>query len=96
MRSGRAVRFEEGQGPVLEPLPEDLGSLDPDGVLERLAPVFETVRLVRAALCAGQGADRLLRRAVDGRDLHDRRARHAGPAAGAAAGARGPGAISAR
>ena len=49
-----------------------------------LAPVYETIARVKAALDAGHRAARLLRRAVDGRDLHDRRARHARPGAGAA------------
>ena len=49
-----------------------------------LAPVYETMRQVKAALARRRGAARLLRRAVDGRDLHDRRPRHAGPGAGAA------------
>jgi uroporphyrinogen decarboxylase len=48
---GRSVRFEVGEGPRLEPLaPEDVdGLVGPEGV-ERLAPVFETVRRVKAAL----------------------------------------------
>ncbi len=48
---GQSVRFAEGEGPLLEPLtPEAVERLDVDAVLERLAPVFETVRLVRAGL----------------------------------------------
>mgnify|MGYP003693845873 CR=1 FL=1 len=48
-----------------------------------LAPVYETIRRVKASLVAGRCAAGLLRCAVDGRKLHDRRSRHAGPAAGA-------------
>lgn len=47
---GQSVRFEEGHGPVLAPLPKDLTALEPTGIVEKLAPVFETVRLVRASL----------------------------------------------
>ncbi len=49
---GQSVRFEENRGPVLAPLPEDLTALDGAAVTERLSPVFETVRLTRAALVA--------------------------------------------
>ena len=49
---GQAVSFETGEGPKLEPLetPEDLARLNPDAVLERLAPVLETLRGLSAAL----------------------------------------------
>jgi uroporphyrinogen decarboxylase len=49
---GQSVRFEDGQGPVLAPLPTDLSSLEPQRVGEMLAPVFETVRLTRRTLAA--------------------------------------------
>ncbi len=49
---GQSVRFEEGRGPMLAPLPEDLASLDPAGAGEMLRPVFETVRLARRMLPA--------------------------------------------
>ncbi len=48
---GQSVRFEEGLGPVLEPV--DLAKLDglrTGGVVEHLQPVLETVRQVRSAL----------------------------------------------
>jgi uroporphyrinogen decarboxylase len=48
---GQSVRFEEGQGPLLEPV--DLASLDRlrvDGIVEHLQPVLETVRRVREVL----------------------------------------------
>jgi uroporphyrinogen decarboxylase len=47
---GQSVRFEEGQGPVLAPLPAELDRLDPCRVTDMLQPVFQTVRLTRAAL----------------------------------------------
>jgi len=51
---GRAVGFREGEGPVLEKLRqrEEVDALTCDGVPERLAPVYETVRRVRKALPA--------------------------------------------
>ena len=48
---GQSVRFEEGRGPLLEPV--DLARLDvlrTDGVVEHLQPVLETVRRVREEL----------------------------------------------
>ena len=48
---GRKVAFQEGEGPVLEPL--DLGrvgELDPDGIDRRLEPVYEAVEMIRAGL----------------------------------------------
>jgi uroporphyrinogen decarboxylase len=45
---GQEVRFVEGRGPLLEPLPAELG--DPAGAVDRLAPVLETVRRVRDSL----------------------------------------------
>ncbi len=48
---GRSVRFEQGEGPRLEPIDvDDIAALRDDGVVERLAPVLETVRLVREKL----------------------------------------------
>ncbi|MDQ3558987.1 MAG: uroporphyrinogen decarboxylase, partial [Pseudomonadota bacterium] len=49
---GQEVRFVEGRGPVLEPLGGRLPGLDPAQLMKRLAPILETVRLVRAALAA--------------------------------------------
>ena len=47
---GRALRFEEGQGPVLEPLrSEDLHKLRQDGLTDRLAPVLEALDRVKTA-----------------------------------------------
>ncbi|RYE09129.1 MAG: uroporphyrinogen decarboxylase [Hyphomicrobiales bacterium] len=48
---GQKVRFEVGEGPLLEPItPEGLGKLKPDAVLDHLAPVLETLRRVTAEL----------------------------------------------
>jgi len=47
---GHGLEFQEGEGPVLPPL-QDCGAvdrLDPAGLGERVAPVLETVRRVRA------------------------------------------------
>ncbi|MDB5473149.1 MAG: Uroporphyrinogen decarboxylase [Devosia sp.] len=50
---GQPVRFEQGEGPVLEPVtPQTIASLKPERVLEHLAPVLETVRRLRAAMPA--------------------------------------------
>ncbi len=48
---GQRVRFETGEGPRLEPLSAgDLAHLRPGGVVERLAPVMETIDRVKSAL----------------------------------------------
>jgi len=47
---GQKVRFAEGEGPLLDPLPRGFSELDPGGVEQRLSPVIETVRRVRAEL----------------------------------------------
>jgi len=49
---GQEVGFVEGRGPVLTPVrtAAELGMLGGDEVLDRLAPIFETVRVVRAEL----------------------------------------------
>ena len=51
---GQAVNFREGEGPVLEPVVgvQDLARLGMDGLHDRLAPVYATVRRVAAALPA--------------------------------------------
>ena len=48
---GRRVDFVEGSGPRLDPIDAAaIARLDPDMVVERLAPVLETVERVRATL----------------------------------------------
>lgn len=49
---GQKVRFEEGQGPVLDAIENAaaVGRLSAEGAVERLAPVMETVERVRAGL----------------------------------------------
>jgi uroporphyrinogen decarboxylase len=49
---GQKVGFREGHGPVLEAVrtPADFASLDPKPLRERLAPVYEAVRGIAAAL----------------------------------------------
>ena len=50
---GRKVAFQEGEGPILEPLDlARVGDLDPSRIHERLAPVYEAVELIRAGLPA--------------------------------------------
>ena len=83
---GQSVSFEAGEGPRLSPIENeaDFAKLRETPDWTRLAPVFEAVASLSAALAARNRADRLLRRALDGGELHDRRARHAGSGAGAA------------
>lgn len=48
---GQSVAFEEGEGPVLGAIgPGDVAGLNEGGVVDRLAPVLETVERVRGAL----------------------------------------------
>src|SRR5687768_5677010 len=49
---GQKVSFEEGRGPVLEPLGDgkDLARLNKDRFHERLAPVYETIGQIKQAL----------------------------------------------
>lgn len=47
----RDVQFVEGKGPIMSPIDADgISGLRPEGVIAYLAPVLETVRLLRAAL----------------------------------------------
>ncbi len=52
---GQKVSFVQNEGPVLEPVENSQGlkALSREGFLDHLAPVFETVKLVRAALDPG-------------------------------------------
>lgn len=48
---GRDLRFEEGRGPLMTPIEADeVAGLDPSRFHEHLAPVYETVRRLRAEL----------------------------------------------
>ncbi len=49
---GHGLEFKEGEGPVLPRLRDEAGvvALDPARVADRVAPIMETVRLVRAGL----------------------------------------------
>jgi len=48
---GQSVRFATGEGPLLDPLDEKgIDGLDRDRAMAHLAPVFETLRRLRAAL----------------------------------------------
>jgi len=47
---GQKLVFEEGRGPILEPLDGRLESLDAGEAGERFSPVYETVRAVRSRL----------------------------------------------
>ena len=48
---GQRVQFEPGEGPLLEPITSDgLGKLKPDGLLDHLAPVLETLDRVKSEL----------------------------------------------
>lgn len=50
---GQKVSFEVGEGPRLEPIdPAGLGKLDPDGFLDRLSPVLETLERIKSSLAA--------------------------------------------
>ena len=81
---GRKLWFVDGEGPRLEPLldAKALLSVRKKADAERLAPIYETVRRVKAELGARNDADRFLRRAVDGCDLYGRRSRHARSSSG--------------
>src|SRR5262249_13229344 len=49
---GRAVRFEAGEGPRLDPLdtPEEIATLTREADFAKLEPVYEALRRVRAEL----------------------------------------------
>ncbi len=53
---GQRVWFEEGKGPRLEAIrePEDIGTLSPDDLESRLAPVYQTLEAVADDLPAGK------------------------------------------
>lgn len=51
---GQPFELQEGIGPVLDPIVDEAGiaRLDPSRAMERLAPVFEAVRLIRSGVDA--------------------------------------------
>jgi uroporphyrinogen decarboxylase len=59
---GHGLEFKEGEGPVLPKLRDEAGiaALDPSKVAGRIAPIMETVRLVRTGLVAEGFADTTL------------------------------------
>ena len=59
---GHGLEFKEGEGPVLPSLRDAAGvaALDPSRVADRVAPIMETVRLVRSGLLSEGFADTTL------------------------------------
>jgi uroporphyrinogen decarboxylase len=59
---GHGLEYREGEGPVLPALRDEAGVavLDPAAVADRVAPIMETVRLVRAGLVGEGFADTTL------------------------------------
>ncbi|HQT76171.1 MAG TPA: uroporphyrinogen decarboxylase [Rhodopila sp.] len=51
---GHGLTFKEGEGPVLPPLRDEAGvaALQPERIVDRVAPIMETVRLIRSMLVA--------------------------------------------
>lgn len=49
---GQPVRFEEGIGPILDPIgsAKDLADFNIDSMLDKLSPVYETVDLMRSSI----------------------------------------------
>ena len=76
---GRRVEFVKGVGPTLDPIDVDgIDALTVEGAADRVSAVYETVSQGAGGTgreTPGHGADRLCRRAVDGRDLYAGRAR---------------------
>ncbi len=59
---GHGLEFKEGEGPVLPPLRDEaaVAALDPTRVKDRVKPIMETVRRIRAGLLAEGFADTAL------------------------------------
>src|ERR1700678_697100 len=59
---GHGLEFREGEGPVLPKLRDEAGvaALNPSRVADRVAPIMETVRLVRSGLVSEGFADTTL------------------------------------
>ena len=85
---GQKVEFVEGEGPRLEPIRTgvELARLNAAATRSRYDRVFETVSRVRQDLPHTRRSHRILRRAVDGGDLHGGRARIRRSGRGAAVG----------
>ena len=85
---GQGVRFVEGEGPRLDAIRSEaeLARLSASATRPKFARIFETVRQGSAGSPARDGADRVLRRAVDGGDLHGGRAGQCRPGASAIVG----------
>ena len=93
-RSAPICGSSQGEGPRLSTItrPRRLGAVAPGSEIhETLSPIYETVRILRRDCPPTRRADRLCRRALDRRHLHDRRPRHARPGPGARAEGRRPG-----
>jgi hypothetical protein len=77
-------RFAAGEGPHLAPTigADGLGAIAGEIDLGVLAPVFETIRRVRAEFAARRHVAGILRSALDGGDLHGRRMWYTGSGAG--------------
>ena len=85
---GQKVAFVEGEGPRLDPVRSAVGSaaLEPGRDSAQVRARQRNGREVAAGSAAGDGAHRLLRRAVDGGELHGGGAGLARPARGEAVG----------
>ena len=95
MRSARPVRFAAGEGPRLDPLADGQALKRLAGEVDQnmLAPIYETVALVKAKLDARDRIAGFLRRPLDGRELHGGRAGHARSGTGAAVRLSGAGSV---
>ena len=69
---GRKVEFLAGEGPKLEPLSDAdaLSAMREVADQDVLAPIYETVRQVKALLDDTIGADRILWGSLDGCNVH--------------------------
>ncbi len=81
---GADLWFVTGEGPRLSTItPMRRSGAGPvHEIDDTLSPVYETVRILLARTAGRDDPDRFCRRALDGRDLHDRRQGHARPGPG--------------
>jgi uroporphyrinogen decarboxylase len=70
---GQDLEFLVGEGPHLSPRLVDTALSSLSAVPERLSPIYETVKLVRAAVARRQDHAGLCRQPLDRRDLHGER-----------------------